>query len=53
MPDIEEILKKVDPTSAPSFSPDETKLFSGFAIATGFKSNSLHQTVATRTTPPD
>jgi len=37
MPDIEEILKKVDPTCAPSFSPDETKLFSGFANATGFK----------------
>ncbi|MEY9181953.1 MULTISPECIES: GSU2403 family nucleotidyltransferase fold protein [Bradyrhizobium] len=53
MPDIEEILKKVDPTSAPSFSPDETKLFSGFANATGSRSNSLHQTVATRTTPPD
>ncbi|SFJ58843.1 GSU2403 family nucleotidyltransferase fold protein [Bradyrhizobium sp. Gha] len=37
MPDIEDILKKVDPTFAPSFSPDETKLFSGFANAAGFK----------------
>ena len=37
MPDIEDILKKVDPTFAPSFSADETKLFSGFANAAGFK----------------
>ncbi|MEY9104351.1 hypothetical protein ABH994_005500 [Bradyrhizobium yuanmingense] len=43
MPDIEEILKKVDPTCAPSFSPDETKLFSGFANATGFKVEFLTQ----------
>jgi hypothetical protein len=37
MPDIEDVLKKVDATFAPSFSPDETNLFSGFANATGFK----------------
>lgn len=37
MPDIEGVLKKVDPTFAPSFSPDEPTLFSGFANASGFK----------------
>ncbi|MCA1415498.1 hypothetical protein I6F30_30875 [Bradyrhizobium sp. NBAIM20] len=52
MPDIEEILKKVDPTCAPSFSPDETKLFRVLPMPPASRSNSLHQTVATRTTPP-
>jgi hypothetical protein len=37
MPDIETVLKKVDPTFAPSFSIDEPTLFSGFANASGFK----------------
>jgi hypothetical protein len=37
MPDIEGVLKKVDPTFAPSFSADEPNLFSGFANAAGFK----------------
>ncbi len=37
MPDIETVLKKVDPTFAPSFSIDEQTLFSGFANAKGFK----------------
>lgn len=37
MPDLETVLKKVDPTFAPSFSIDELNLFSGFANARGFK----------------
>lgn len=37
LPDLEMILKKVDESFSPSFSPDEPKLFSGFANASGFK----------------
>jgi hypothetical protein len=37
MPDLESVLKKVDSTFAPSFSPDEPKLFSAFTNAAGFK----------------
>lgn len=37
MPDLEAVLKKVDPTFAPSFSTDEPNLFSGYANAAGFK----------------
>ncbi len=37
MPDIETVLKKIDPTFVPSFSIDEQTLFSGFANAKGFK----------------
>ncbi|MEY9590924.1 hypothetical protein ABIA06_003215 [Bradyrhizobium yuanmingense] len=37
MPDIEQILKKLDPTFASSFSFDASKPFSGFANATGSK----------------
>jgi hypothetical protein len=37
MPDLENVLKKVDRTFEPSFSGNEQKLFSGFKNAAGFK----------------
>jgi hypothetical protein len=37
MPDLENVLKKVDPTFEPSFSASEQKLFGGFKNAAGFK----------------
>jgi hypothetical protein len=37
MPDLENVLKKVDPTFGPSFSASEQKLFGGFKNAAGFK----------------
>jgi hypothetical protein len=37
MPDLEAVLKKVDPTFAPAFSPDEPSLFPGFKNDKGFK----------------
>jgi hypothetical protein len=37
MPDMETILKKVDPTFAPDFSGDEPTLFAGYRNARGFK----------------